>query len=237
MVGLGPGGPADMTLRAYRALEAAEVIVGYRTYLRLVQEVVQGKEFRGSGMTRELERCRLALELARAGRRVALVSSGDPGVYGMAGPLLQLLGEAADVPVEVVPGVTAAQAAAGLLGAPLMHDYAVISLSDLLTPWEEIAVRLELAARGDFCLALYNPRSHRRVTQVEEAREIILRHRSPATPVGVVKNAGRAGQQVYRSDLAHFTGLPLDMVSVVLVGNSRSRWQGDFLVTPRGYAL
>ncbi|GFN23776.1 precorrin-3B C(17)-methyltransferase [Thermanaeromonas sp. C210] len=240
VVGLGPGGEAEMTYRARQALEQAEVIVGYRTYVDLITSMTEGKEVVVTGMTGEVERCREAVERAAAGARVAVVSSGDPGVYGMAGLLLEILAthpRGQGIKVDVVPGVTAATAAAAALGAPLMHDFAVISLSDRLTHWEVIAARLEHAAAADFVLVLYNPRSHGRPDHLRRARDIILRFRHPATPVGVVRNAGREGEEAWIRDLATFLDLPVDMVSTVIIGNSQTRVLDGRLVTPRGYRL
>ncbi|KKM13087.1 cobalt-precorrin-3B C(17)-methyltransferase [Clostridiales bacterium PH28_bin88] len=227
-----------MTFRAHRALREAEVVVGYHTYLQLLGDLLAGKEVIGSGMTREQERCRSAVDLALAGKRVAVVSSGDPGVYGMAGVVLEIvhhLGVAEELDLEVIPGVTAATAAAASLGAPLMHDFATISLSDLLTPWEVIRRRVELAAQADYVLAIYNPKSKKRVRQVLEVQELVLRYRVPDTPVGLVRNASRQGEEVTFSTLARFTELPIDMFSLVIVGNSGTRVLGQHLVTPRGY--
>lgn len=227
-----------MSDRARRAVLEAEVVVGYHVYLRLIADLLTGKEVIGTGMMQEIERCRAAVAKAATGCRVAVVSSGDPGIYGMAGLVLQLV---QDYPpeqrpaVEVIAGISAVNAAAALLGAPLMHDFAVISLSDLLTPWEVIRQRITAAAAADFVMAFYNPRSTRRVKQIEEARDIILRYRSGTTPVGVVKNAGRDGQQVYTARLDNFTTIPLDMFSLVIVGNSHTYVADGRLITPRGY--
>lgn len=235
VVGLGPGDLTHLTPAARAAIEAADVVVGYQTYLELIPELLAGKELLASGMRQEVERCRQALERAAAGATVALVSGGDAGIYGMAGLALEL---AATLPVtvEVIPGVSALQAAAARLGAPLMHDLAVISLSDLLTPWELISRRLEAAAAADFVVALYNPKSTGRTTQVETAREILLRHRDPATPVGIVRHACRSGETVTVSTLGEFTAHPIDMFSLVIVGNAATfvdaRGQ---MITPRGY--
>ncbi|MDN5347353.1 MAG: precorrin-3B C17-methyltransferase / cobalt-factor methyltransferase [Clostridia bacterium] len=229
-----------MTARARKALEEAEVIVGYHTYLDLIRDLTGGREVVATGMTGEIERCCRAVQLALAGRKVAIVSSGDPGVYGMAGLVLEILHQAAPgsrLPVAIIPGVTAATAAAAALGAPLMHDFAVISLSDRLTPWELIARRLELAAQGDFVTVLYNPRSHGRQRHLHLAQEIFLRYRSPETPVGVVRNAGREGEEVWVSDLLKFADLPVDMLATVIIGNSQTRVLDGRLVTPRGYRL
>lgn len=229
-----------MTLRALEALEASDVIVGYAPYVELLGDLVAGKEVFANGMTREVERCRRAVALALAGRRVAVVSTGDPGVYGMAGLLLEILHDedpGGTVEVEVVPGVSAVHAAASLLGAPLMTDFAVISLSDLLTPWEAIRGRLEAAGAGDFVVALYNPRSRRRVRHLEEACAILARHRPADTAAAVVRHALRPGQAVELTTLGEVPGREVDMMSVVIVGNGATRRLGPWLVTSRGYAL
>lgn len=239
-MGLGPGSPADMSRRALTALEAAEVLVGYDTYLDLIRDLVADKKVIGTGMTQEIDRCRAAVEEALAGRRVAVVSSGDPGIYGMAGLVLELVHKcpAAIRPiVDVIPGISAIGAAAALLGAPLMHDFAVISLSDLLTPWAVIEKRLEMAAAGDFVVALYNPKSTRRTSQIEKAREILLRHRPATTPVGIVHHASRPAEKVVLADLDGFTRQHIDMFSLVIIGNSRTYVAEGRMITPRGYAL
>lgn len=238
VVGTGPGDPEHLTLRARRVLEEAEAVVGYETYLRFLQPFLEGKEVRAGRMREELKRAGEALALARAGKKVALVSGGDAGIYGMAGPLLEVRGEdEVEVEVEVVPGVPALSAAAALLGAPLMHDFAAVSLSDLLTPWEEIAARLEAAARADFVLVLYNPASRRRNWQLAAAARIVGRHRSPRTPVGVVKNAFRPAQEVALTTLEELGDLSLDMNSLAVVGNSRTYVSDGRMITPRGYAV
>ena len=237
VVGLGPGALEHLTPAATAALAAAEVVVGYQTYLDLIPELLAGKELISSGMMKEVERCRQALQLAAAGRTVALVSSGDAGIYGMAGLALELQPTMAPgVAVEVVPGVSAVQAAAARLGAPLMHDFAVISLSDLLTPWPLIRRRLEAAAAADFVVALYNPKSRGRTTQLGEAAGILLRHRTPGTPVGIVRNACRAGESLTVTDLAGLETAEVDMLSLVIIGNSQTVVDGEGrMVTPRGY--
>lgn len=235
VVGLGPGDTAHLTPAAAAAIAEAEVVTGYGTYLDLIPELLRGKESFATGMRQEVERCREALRLAREGRRVALVCSGDAGVYGMAGLVLELA-DGEELPIEIVPGVSAVQAAAARLGAPLMHDFAVISLSDLLTPWETICRRLEAAAAADFVVALYNPKSRGRTTQLDAARAILLRHRAPATPVGIVRNACRADESLLVSDLAGFPSEPVDMFSLVIVGNSSTFVDAaGRMVTPRGY--
>jgi precorrin-3B C17-methyltransferase len=239
VVGIGPGDQAHLSRGAAEELEAAEVVVGYRSYLQLLKGVLAaGQQVEGSGMRQEVERARLAVEYALSGRRVAVVSSGDAGVYGMAGLVLEVLlatGRQEEIDFAVVPGITAASAAAALLGAPLMHDFAVISLSDLLTPWDVIQRRIEAAARGDFVVVFYNPRSRHRVGQIAAARQILLQHRVPETPVGVVTAAGRSGQRLVISNLMNFLETEIDMQSVVLVGNSQSYVKDGYMVTPRGY--
>ncbi len=239
LVGIGPGNPLDLTPSAREAIASSDAVVGYGPYVDQVRPLIDRQTVYSSAIGDELERCRLAIQLARAGQRVALVSSGDAGIYGMAGPALELLakepGGAADLEVEVIPGVSAAQAAAALLGAPLMSDFAVISLSDLMTPWEVIQRRLGHLAAADVALAIYNPASARRTWQLERARETLLEHRPPGTPVGIVRNATRPGQSVTITDLAHLTEYPIDMLTVLIVGNSQTMVQNGRMITRRGY--
>ena len=244
IVGTGPGATTHLTDAARQAIASSDVIVGYDNYVELVRPLLAGKQVISTGMMKEVERCREAIRLARAGRSVSLVSGGDSGIYGMAGLVLELVEmdakEAPDLPrldVQVIPGISAVQAAAALLGAPLMHDFAVISLSDLLTPWNLIKVRLEAAARADFVISLYNPRSKSRRTQIQEAHNIILAHRPPETPVGIVRNACREGQTVIVTTLGQMFDHEIDMTSIVLVGNASSFVDAEGrIVTPRGYA-
>lgn len=241
IVGFGPGADEHMTAAARAALAACDVCVGYAGYVEQVRHLLPGKAVVATGMTQELDRGREALRLAREGKAVALVSSGDAGVYGMAGLMFEVLAQAGwdpaapDVPVRVVPGVTALSSAASLLGAPISHDFCAISLSDLMTPWEAIERRLEAAAAADFVVALYNPKSARRDWQLKRAQEILLGHRSPDTPVGVATNACREGQAVALCRLADLADQDVGMLTVVIVGNSQSRAFGPFIVTPRGY--
>ncbi len=246
VVGTGPGDLNRMTLEAHEALAAAQVVVGYKTYLNLVAPLLAGKEVISTGMMKEVERCREALRIAASGKITALVSGGDAGIYGMAGLVLELVeagstGDAGgpgvpEVEVVVVPGVSAVQAAAARLGAPLMHDFAVISLSDLLTPWEVILRRLEAAAAADFVVALYNPRSAGRVLQLDRAREILLAARSEKTPVGIVRNACRDGEEVVVTTLGELPEHDVDMTTIVIIGNASTYVDGaGKMVTPRGY--
>jgi len=235
-VGTGPGDPGHMTSRARQALEEADVVLGYGTYLEFIKGMTGHAEVLAYAMGEEMARARDALALAGAGRSVVVVSGGDPGVYGMAGPVLEALPGHEGIQVEVVPGVTAAVAAAAALGAPLSADFAVVSLSDILVPWHVIDRRLRAVAAGDMVAVLYNPRSHGRRDHLRRALDILKAHRSYTTPVGLVKNAGRPGQTVTLSDLGRFDPGLADMGSTVIVGNSYTFIRGGIMVTPRGYA-
>ena len=235
IVGLGPGKPEGMTFEARAALDASDLLCGYGAYLELVAPLYPDKERFSTPMTQELERCRRALHEAQHGRTVALVCSGDAGVYGMASPALELLPEYPGVEVEIVAGVTAALSGAALLGAPLGHDFCVISLSDLLTPWEAIEKRLRCAAEGDFALALYNPSSRRRADRLQRACDILLAFRGPDTPCGLVRNIGREGEETRILPLCELREAEVDMFTTVFVGSSTTRVIGGHLVTPRGY--
>jgi precorrin-3B C17-methyltransferase len=238
-----------MVPEALQALVAAEVIVGYKTYLELISDLLEGKTVFSSGMRKELERCQAAIDHALQGRRVAIISSGDAGIYGMAGLVLDLChernlrlsnsatesGKGEDFEVEVIPGVAALNAAASLVGAPLMHDFAAISLSDLLTPWEVIEKRLNAAASADFVLAIYNPRSKTRPHLLEKAQAILLEYRSPETPVALVRSAMRENEWKCLTTLAEIPLEEVDMQSVLLVGNSQTYLWHGWMITPRGY--
>ena len=241
LVGFGPGAEEHMSFRARAAIAEADVVIGYSTYIKLVQNLLDGKEVIKKGMTEELDRCTEAYEHARQGKIVALISSGDIGVYGMAGPTYEVLlasgwRPGSGIEVEVVPGATALSACAALVGAPLTHDFCSISLSDLLTPWPAIARRLEAAAQADFVVALYNPKSGRRTQQIVEAQRILLRHRSPDTPVAVVKSAYRKKQSIQMTRLAQMADCEIGMLTTVLIGNSHTFLQDGLMITPRGYA-
>lgn len=234
VVGIGPGNPEDMTYRARRVLENVDIIAGYGTYVELVRPLFPEKDYLMTAMRREQERCRLALEAACCGKRVAVISSGDAGVYGMAGLICEMA-KGMDVEIEVVPGVTAALSGGAVLGAPLTHDFAVISLSDLLTDWEKIERRLEMAAAGDFCIAIYNPSSHRRSDYLRRACEILLRHARKDTVCGVVRNIGRAEESMELMTLEALQHYSADMFTTVFVGNSQTQIIEGRMVTPRGY--
>ena len=237
VIGLGPGGGADLTGRARAALEACDLIVGYTAYIDLVRADFPQKETLSTGMRREVDRCRAAVEAARTGKDVAVVCSGDSGVYGMAGLIYEVAQEYDPIEIEVVPGITAACGGAAVLGAPLTHDFAVISLSDLLTPWEKIETRLALAAQADFVLCLYNPRSRSRADYLRRACDILLRHKAPDTVCGYVQNIGRDGQKSRVLTLGELAHEPLDMFTTVLIGNAETQERFGRMLTPRGYRL
>jgi precorrin-3B C17-methyltransferase len=219
-------------------IAASDVIVGYSSYIELITDLTEGKEVISSSMLQEVKRCEKALRIAAEGKVVSLVSSGDPGIYGMAGLAIEQAAELGlKVSIEVVAGISAASCAASRLGAPLMLDFATISLSDLLVPWEQIARRLEAVAQADMVAALYNPRSHRRVRQLEEAARIFLSCRMPSTPVGVATALGMENEHIVLSTLGDFQRQEIGMRSVVLIGNSSTRIVGGRMVTPRGYKL
>jgi precorrin-3B C17-methyltransferase len=238
VVGLGPGTRDLLTPQAQAVLEQADVVIGYAGYFDGLDDLLRGKERLALPLGEEVERARLAVQRATAGQQVCVISSGDAGVYGMASVVLEVLeGERADCEFAVVPGISAVLACAALLGAPLGHDFAVISLSDLLTPWSLIERRLLAAAEADFVLALFNPQSQRRDWQFRRAQEILGAVRAPETPVGVVRNAFRPGQSIWTGTLGTLPTAPVDMFTTVLVGNSQSRSFGAHLLTPRGYAI
>lgn len=241
VIGIGPGGSSELSPRAGRVLEQADLIVGYSRYIALLGPVAEEKETFTSGMRKEIERAQYAVEAARKGRNVCVVSGGDAGVYGLAGLVLELCSteELNTLQIEVIPGITAATAAAALLGAPLMHDFAVISLSDLLTDRELIKRRLALAAEGDFVTVLYNPKSRRREELFYALPGIFLPYREPETPVGIVSEAGREGEERIITVLNHLTDFSdsVQMGTTIIIGNSKSYVKGKFIITPRGYAV
>ncbi|WP_240635938.1 precorrin-3B C(17)-methyltransferase [Caldimonas tepidiphila] len=241
LVGIGPGSTEHMTQRARDAIAEADTIIGYVTYIKLVADLIGGKEVIRKSMTEELDRAIEAYERAKAGKKVALVSSGDAGVYGMAGPTYEVLFQAGWTPdsgieVEIVPGASALNSCAALVGAPLTHDFCAISLSDLLTPWPVIARRLDAAAAADFVVALYNPKSGRRTRQIVEAQRLFLRHRRADTPVAIVKSAYRRRERIEFTTLDRMAEADIGMLSTVLIGNSNTFVREGRMVTPRGYA-
>lgn len=236
VVGLGPGAGRDLTGRAREALEQANLIIGYTAYIALIREAFPEKEMRSTGMRREVDRCREAVEAAVSGKDVAMVCSGDSGIYGMAGLVYEVAQEYPPIDIEVVPGITAACGAAAVLGAPLTHDFAVVSLSDLLTPWDLIEKRLRCAAEGDFVLCLYNPASHSRPDHLKRACAILLdAGKAPETVCGYVRNIGREGEASVLTTLEKLGEEPVDMFTTVFVGSSRTKVLSGKMVTPRGY--
>ena len=240
VVGIGPGAEAHATPAALKAIAESQLIVGYTTYIKLVRHLLEGKEIVKTGMTEEIGRARAAIERARDGATVSLISSGDAGVYGMAGLVFQVLQEMGwkrgDSPeLRLIPGVTALNSCASLVGAPLVHDFCSISLSDLLTPWSVIERRIEAAAGADFVIGLYNPASGRRTRQIVDARTIIRRHREGTTPVALVKSAYRELEQVILTDLDTFLDYEIGMLTTVIVGSSNTFMFEGYMVTPRGY--
>lgn len=233
VIGIGPGGLEHMTLKAKQAIEESNMIVGYTKYIEFIKPLLEGKELVSTGMKGEVERCKKALELA-ADNTVAIISTGDAGIYGMAGLILELK-ENQDV--EIIPGVTASSSAASVVGSPLMHDNCNISLSDLMTPYELIKKRVKLAAEADFIISLYNPRSNGRPHYLREAIDIISEFRNGATPIAVVKNALRDGQEIHLFTLENFNEEVVDMFSIVIIGNSQSYIKDGKFITPRGYKV
>ena len=238
VVGIGPGGYEYMTIKAERVLKECDVIVGYTVYIDLVKEFFPDKEFLSTPMRKEVDRCRVAFEEAAKGKTVAMICSGDAGVYGMTGLMLTIGAEEyPDIPIETVCGVTATLSGAGVLGAPLIHDFSVISLSDLLTPWEKIEKRLKNAADADFGIVMYNPSSKKRHDYLEKACSYILEFQSPDTVCGIVNNIGREGENFKVMTLAELKETKVDMFTTVFIGNSQTKVVNGRMVTPRGYVI
>lgn len=241
-MGVGPGHHDHMTFRAKEAIAESDTIVGYTTYVNLVEDLITGKDVYRYAMTQEVERAHQCIELAKSGSIVSLVSSGDPGIYGMAGLIYEVLAKSGwnpdvDLPVEIIPGVSALNSCSAIIGSPLMADFAVLSMSDLLVPWEIITKRVESAAAGDFVIVIYNPASKKRIHQLQDSRNIILKYRKPETPVAIIKGAYRDSQTVILTTL---NDLPkhsehLGMISTVIVGNSSTYTYKDLMINPRGY--
>ncbi|MBQ2545635.1 MAG: precorrin-3B C(17)-methyltransferase [Clostridia bacterium] len=234
VAGIGAGNYEGLTVAAVRALEQADVIVGYTVYCDLMKPYFPDKTWISTPMMKEIERCRLALETAEEGKNTVMICSGDAGIYGMASPILELAGEYG-VDVDIAAGVTAASSGAALLGSPLTSDFAVVSLSDLLTPWETIEKRLEAAAAGEFVTVLYNPASKKRADYLEKAAEIFLKYRSPETVCGVAHNIGRTGEAAEILTLGELAKYAADMFTTVFIGNGSTKILGGKMVTPRGY--
>lgn len=235
-VGFGPGGYEHMTQKAIEVIKKADKVVGYTTYVEMLRPYFPEKEYVATPMMKEIDRCKTAIELAKECGAVAMVSSGDSGIYGMAGILLELAGEmGAEIEIETVPGVTAASMAASVLGAPLMRDFAVVSLSDLMTPLELIMRRVECAGMGDLVLCLYNPKSRKRTDYVNQAAELLLKYRKSETPVGIVRHGGREEETSLLTTLGELKDAPVDMFSIVIVGNSETYVEKGKMITPRGY--
>ena len=234
VIGIGPGSRENMTFKAVDTIKKCKAIVGYGPYIDYLEELTEGKEIFSTGMKGEVERCKQAIELVREGKDTAIVSTGDAGLYGMAGPILEL---SEGIEVEVIPGVTAGFSAAAELGAPVMHDYACISLSDLLTPWEVILKRAEKSAQADFVMQIYNPRSKGRKDHLKTVVEIILKYRKSDTPVGIVKNSGRDGREITITTLGNIDYKQIDMLTVLIIGNKTTYIENGKIITPRGYNI
>jgi precorrin-3B C17-methyltransferase len=239
VVGIGPGSAEHMTPKARTLIEQADTVVGYGTYIKLIKGITKkNAEVITGTMGREVERAQIAVDKAKAGKTVVMVSSGDPGVYGMAGVVIEVAAKDKNpVPVEIVPGITAATSASAILGAPLISDFAVISLSDLLTPWEKIEQRLEAVSSADMSIVLYNPQSQDRIEPLTKAYEIMLKHIKPDTPVGIVRQADREGQNYTITTLKKMLNEEINMVTTIVVGNSATRIVNGQMVTARGYDL
>lgn len=235
VIGIGPGAYEQMTLQAIKALEACDVIIGYTVYIELLKEHFPEKEFLTTSMKQEVKRCELAFEEAWKGKQVAMVCSGDAGIYGMAGLIYEVGEKYPPIDIEIIPGVTAALSGGAVLGAPLGHDLSMISLSDLLTPWEKIELRLKNAAQADMVICLYNPSSQKRADYLKKACDIMMEFKSKDTVCGVVKNIGRAGEAMSLYTLETLRDTSVDMFSTVFIGNSQTKVLRGKMVTPRGY--
>ena len=234
VVGLGPGEEGQITPRALQAIRESQVITGYTYYVELIRYLIGDKEVFSTPMTREVERCEKALQYALEGKTVAMVSSGDAGVYGMAGIIYEVCADYPQVEIQVISGITACCSGGAVMGAPLTHDFAVISLSDLLTPWEKIEKRLLLASEADFVICLYNPSSKKRADYLHRACDLIMQYKAPETPCGYVRNIGREGQEHKILTLAELRDTRVDMFTTVIIGNSQTKVINNALVTPRG---
>ena len=242
IVGVGPGHHDHMTFRAKEVIEESDTIVGYETYVNLVQDLIDDKTVYRYAMTQEVERAHQCIDLAKSGKIVSLVSSGDPGIYGMAGLIYETLAETGwnphdELKVEIIPGVSALNSCASIIGSPLMTDFAVVSMSDLLVPWEIIEKRVQAAAQGDFVIVIYNPASKKRIHQLQDTRQILLKYRKPSTPVAIIKGAFRDSQTIVMTNLEELPNHSdqLGMISTVIIGNSSTYTYKDLMINPRGY--
>jgi len=235
VVGIGPGAYEKMTIEAAEALKNSDVIIGYTVYVDLVKEHFAGKEFLTTPMKKEVERCKMAFEEAMKGKTVSMICSGDAGVYGMAGLMYEVGMNYPEVELSIIAGVTAATGGAAVLGAPLIHDFCLISLSDLLTPWEKIETRLLDAAHGDFVICLYNPSSKKRHDYLQKACDLMLKYKSEETVCGIVGNIGRDGESEKVMTLKELRDTQVDMFTTVFIGNSQTKNINGKMVTPRGY--
>lgn len=235
VIGIGPGEYEQMTLKAIHAMEKSEVIIGYTVYVDLVKEHFPGKEFLTTPMKKEVDRCVMAFEEAKKGKVVSMICSGDAGVYGMSGLMYEVGVNYPEVELEIIPGVTAATGGAAVLGAPLIHDFCLISLSDLLTPWEKIEARLLAAAEADFVVCLYNPSSRKRSDYLQKACDLMMQYKSPETVCGIVSYIGRDGEHYEVMDMKTLRDTKVDMFTTVWVGNSQTKEINGKMVTPRGY--
>lgn len=235
VVGIGPGDESFLSISAKETLEESDLIIGYKKYVELVEEYLPDKEYLYTGMTKEVDRCKMALEKANEGNFVSVVCSGDAGVYGMAGLVYELSVDYPDVEIDILPGISAVLSGSSVLGAPIGHDFCVISLSDLLTPWELIEKRLALAGEGDFCICLYNPSSRKRKDYLKKACEILLEHKNNDTVCGYVRNIGRDGEEYHILSLNELKSTEVDMFTTVFIGNADTKVINDKMVTPRGY--
>lgn len=238
VVGFGPGSKGDMTQRAIDAIQNADVVTGYTTYVKIIEPFFPGKNYKATGMMKEVDRCRMAVEDAMSGKDVAMISSGDSGIYGMAGIIYQIAEEMnADIEIDTIPGITAASSAASILGAPLMHDTAIISLSDLMTPIDLIMKRVDCVAQCDMVICLYNPKSKTRTEYLDQARDIVSKYRALTTPIGIVRNAGRPDETHWTTTLGELDSSKVDMFCIVIIGNSNTYVSNGRMITPRGYKI
>ncbi|MBF7097177.1 precorrin-3B C(17)-methyltransferase [Alkalibacter mobilis] len=240
VIGIGPGYKENMTGQAIEAINKSDVIVGYKTYIKLIENFLGGKEVVENGMKKEVDRCKRAIQISMENKEVSVVSSGDPGVYGMAGLILEILSKEHDIKqfdVRIIPGVTSSNAGGAILGAPLMHDYVTISLSDCLTEWNKIEKRIHCAGEGDFSVVIYNPKSKSRPDYLNKTQEILLDYKRPDTVVGIVKNAFREGQQTKITTLEKLHEAEVDMFTTVFIGNDSTYEHEGYMITPRGYSV